>query len=400
MKKFVFKFTPQKLIDTAEDIKRRFPSTNQLAQERKNKYQQVDLEELLARIRKWKNSEVRSYAGQLKNREVYSLAYNFNQIPEELHEVVKSILVYRFKKSMVKVMWGNFCKNPDNRAITSFFNDTINRVKVIKFSNTPYSLLVRIFSTPDPIDWIIDYIIDLGFSYSKWIEYFQLTEKSQLVQSVIGRLFIKANRRIFEQEDNLLLLKLFSSLRTESFRKSAENYLEIFNVYEFDEELMELFKDRIGDPVENYLSSWNDMSEVARRKARQWFNNKEMKEFFASIDANEEEAQRRFEYWQNYNESIEKVKYIRYRLQLFLVFDKFVVIEFGEKGNAAYIYDKVYFNKHFANYMNDYNSVNNNRLKHKMEKFVGSEDNRIIHRDTTSGYWEQKADNKVKVLLR
>ncbi|MCK8827935.1 EH signature domain-containing protein [Natroniella acetigena] len=400
MKKFEFNFTPQELIAVKEEIKRRFPSANQSAQERKNRYQQVNLEEILKEIEQLSDNKLTNYAGGLKNREVYALAYSFNQIPSNLLKQVKMILTYRFKKSMVKIMWNNFSKRPDNQYITYFFKEVIDQIKKIKFTNTPYNLIKGIFSAQEPIGWVIDYIINLNLSYSDWVDYFQLTESSELVQSILADLFTRANKRIFTQEDAQLIFDLFSSLGTESFRKSAENYLELFKVEEFNEELMYLFKDRIGDPVEDYFQSWKDISNIASKKARQWFNTKEMEEFFSSIDANKEEAQRRFEYWKKYNHSIEKVKYVRNRLQLFLLFNKFAVIEFGEKGNAAYIYDRGYFNKHFANHMDKYNSVNNDRLKSRIDNFVGTEDNRIIHRDTKSTSWEQKADRKIKMLFR
>ncbi|KXS40895.1 MAG: hypothetical protein AWU54_1815 [Candidatus Frackibacter sp. T328-2] len=391
MRKFNFTFTPQKLTEANKKIKRTFPSANQLGKERKKKYENLDLEQLLEKISKTEEDKIKDFASGLKNRDIYALAYNFNNISKGLMYKVKEILTYRFKKSMVKIMWNNFTKDHENQYIISFFKEKIGLINRLKFRGSPYNLLVDLFSNDSPVKGIIDQIVSLRLNYEEWINRFHLKRESKLAQAIISNLFIQPNIDIFKQEENELLVKLFSYLNGNSFSKIAENYLELFSVEEFEEELMQLIKEKMGDPVEEYSVTWQNVSDIAYARAKQWFNNKEMEEFFINIEADDEEGRRRFNYWKKYLDTVEKVKYIREELQLFLIFKDIVVIEFGEINNSIFIYDRNYFENNLVKY-----TVENNKADNKKFKDTSKCIDWIRH----SSSWETKTDSIIQDLIK
>ena len=76
-----------------------------------------------------------------------------------------------------------------------------------------------------------------------------------------------------------------------------------------------------------------------------------------------------------------------------MIFNNFVVIEFGFKGNAVYFYEREYFEENLIQYMNENKSVDNNQLKHTY-KARNKRDKRVEKVNHYSS-WEDKAHNKI-----
>jgi hypothetical protein len=197
-----------------------------------------------------------------------------------------------------------------------------------------------------------------------------------------------------EKEEELI--KIFTEFKSEDFKKAAENYLIVFKQEEYLEELMYKIKNQIGDPREDYSTAWEQIDNKAKEKAAAWFNYKKLKEFFDSITTDQEEAKKRFAYWEKHYKEMKKVDYVKKYLQLFLTFDKFVVVEFGDLGNAVYFYKKDFFDQKLAQYMNKYNSVNNNSLKYTYE--ARNMSNKKVYKVNHMSSWQDKADKMIEEL--
>ncbi len=373
-------------------IRKKFPSRKEIYNNKKKKYEAQNIDYLLEQISELKNdNQIRMYALSLNIHDLYVLAYQFNDLePTYYYEKVIKILSERINKKLIDIMWRNFSQDLNNNThIIEFFRKTTEKFDYDKYTNPPYSLFGEIFSN-EPFTWLEKYIHNSEFRFKEDMNKLKIHIESDLGKNLTLRSFTLSDKKIFEREDNKQLKEIFSNINSKNLIKIAENYLLTFAIQEFEIEMMYYIKERIGDPTEEYSVRWKNFDETAFKKAKKWFITSELEKFFDNIEESEEEARRRFSYWLKYTDYIERAKCILEQLQLFLIFDNFVVIEFGKKGNAAYIYERNRFERDFAQYMNEKNAVKNRVLKDTFKHIK-----RIIH----GGNWESSTDQLLKNLL-
>lgn len=76
-------------------------------------------------------------------------------------------------------------------------------------------------------------------------------------------------------------------------------------------------------------------------------------EISKNIEATEEEARRRFNFWRNYLEYLEDAIFIpgEDKNKLVLIFKNIIVVEFSKTGNAAYIYRREVFEEWYGKHL-------------------------------------------------
>jgi hypothetical protein len=192
---------------------------------------------------------------------------------------------------------------------------------------------------------------------------------------------------------------------------------------EFQKVLVEVIHhdDRLGDPrLAGNAPGWRTMPQEAKERFLAWLAKETLQFFFDTLVPSNDENRRRAKFWLGYAKTPGKVKDFQvavsdddvYRIKasraktipsysrvtggktsaFLMVFEgyktEYVVIEFSETGNAAYIYTRKEFESG-ATKLRSYSFHLTDVLKRK-----GNEESRIIH----NGAWEPKARRTLSEL--
>ncbi len=393
MKIKTFSFQPTKLIAVKKKIQKTFPTKADIYNIKSEKAKAVDLDELLEKIRAYNQDKIIYLADSLKEAEITALAYNYSEISAELYQKINRIILHRKNKFFIKILWHNFADDYQNKDLKQLLGNLLASLAQL---NKQEKILDMIFSKSSPLLNMQKYIKDKQISLFKFLDQVNLIFENKVSKKLASELFIQGSKEVFMREKEQDLIKIFTEFKSEDFKKAAENYLIVFKEEEYLEELMYKIKDQMGDPREDYSTAWKQIDNKAKEKAAAWFNYKKLKEFFDSITTDQEEAQKRFSYWEKHVDIMKKVDYVKKYLQLFLTFNKFVVVEFGDLGNAVYFYKKDFFDQNLAKYTNKSNAKSNDYLKDP--KKARNDNYTYIYKINHRSGWQARADHMIKEL--
>jgi hypothetical protein len=287
-------------------------------------------------------------------------------------------------------LWHNFADDYQNKALKQLLGNLLASLAQL---NKQENILDMIFDNSSPLLNMHKYIKDKKISLFKFLNQVDLIFENKVSKKLAAELFSKSSKDVFIREKDKDLIEIFIELKSEDFKKVAENYLIVFNQEEYLEELMYKIKDQMGDPREDYSTAWKQIDNKAQEKAIGWFNLQVLKDFRDNIDVDDKEAEERFNYWVKYKNEAKPMLFIKKYKQLFLVFEKFAVIEFGNKGNAAYFYGIKFFNEKLRQFMDKNNPENNNYLKFYPK--ARDENIRNVERFRHIDGWQDTADKLV-----
>jgi hypothetical protein len=109
----------------------------------------------------------------------------------------------------------------------------------------------------------------------------------------------------------------------------------------------------MGIPKNN--SNWDGFPKRYIDTFNKWYNNKQLIKIFEI----ETDDPRRLKFWQKYIDYIKEIKFIPNVGQTIIMkFHTLDIVEFGEVGNACYIYENNYFNLEEINDKSGYKTVN------------------------------------------
>ncbi|CCU78669.1 hypothetical protein HSACCH_00808 [Halanaerobium saccharolyticum subsp. saccharolyticum DSM 6643] len=388
-----FFFQPSKLIAVKNEIKKTFPTKSDIYKIKSQKAKEVDLEELLKKIREFSLDRIIYLADSLKAEEIIALAINYSEIPNELYKKINKIILHKKNKFLIKILWNNFAEDYKNEDLNRLLGNLLASFSKL---NDQEKVLYNIFKDSSPLINMRKQIENNKITLFDFLEELDLIFENKISKRLAADLFSKSSKLFFIREEKDNLIKIFKELEINNLKEVVENYLFVFKDKEYQEELMYKIKDRLGDPREDYSTAWNNIAHKAKEKAAAWFNYKKLKEFFDSITTDQEEAQKRFSYWEKHVDIMEKVDYVKKYLQLFLTFDNFVVVEFGDLGNAVYFYKKDFFKENLAQYTSKYNAVNNKSLKYTYE--ARNNRNKYVYKVDHRNDWQHKVNRMLKEL--
>ena len=204
-----------------------------------------------------------------------------------------------------------------------------------------------------------------------------MKENLELVQESKYWAYVQGSAEFFGAQNEEQLMRDFSLLNFERLKKAIENYLTVVELDSFHDELMIFILKNFGVPGER-TSTWEGISQIAQDKCRIWYYKLELEEFF-NID--HETGKERFDFWEQYLDKIKNIRVGKEELILIMDFGRYMVVEFGKTGNAAYIYNKESFIRRFG--LPD-KAI---KMKSSQLKDQGVVWKRIIHQ----GAWQYKA---------
>jgi len=143
-------------------------------------------------------------------------------------------------------------------------------------------------------------------------------------------------------------------------------------------------KSIMGRPEDKkFTYYWKEVDDESRQKYLNWFNLRNIEDLFGDDE--------RSTFWKRHINQMKDSKVVKHKgdTQGFFDFGNFVVVEFKENGNAAFVYKKDYYVENLEQFTEHPNKKPNWYFKNKEVCLE-----RIVHRKS----WQIKADNLIRRL--
>lgn len=349
---------------------------------------EVNFKDLLNKIMKIKNeNELEKLAYELNTKELYLLA-NYcieNKYSVDLSKIFR-ILDLRYRKNFLKIYYYGFQRHYTNFDFNNYFSKVLRREQsdeYLGFQKGLSAVIASWLGKEDVIREIVKTYYKLNRDFESFVKIFKLNDNSKLVIDCKKHIYIYCDEERYLNTNEQYLLNTIKSFNRNELARFSDNYLRKVRFEKFQYSILNYINYNFDKPNNPYFSIyWKQMSSVAISKFNKWLSLKVMKDFFGESD--------RFRFWRNYLEILEGWYLVRSKGQLFLDFGNFVVVEFKEIGNAAYIYEKSVFEEKFGRFANESNAVPNSKLK---DQFLA------IDRITHSGNWEYRAAQIIRSVI-
>jgi hypothetical protein len=345
------------------------------------------LKQILEKIRAVGIGELRTIALELNTCDLYIICSHIasgNPSAGNTQNKLLQILRWRYRKGFLKFFWEAVQRHPNTMGIIAFFRELLskaeNPTKILGISDLNIQEFRNWVSSDHLINKAISLIQNLNIDYKVFMDRYSIRMESALATEILIELLSTCGKALFNSIDKYYLKEKLDSWTVQSQSRVLNNYLLKHEINEFAEVILSFIQrkyDNPGNPRQKYF--WDEMSEMAKRKYKQWYYSKLMDMFFSDRE--------RLYYWKRKIPLMIDLKYIRHHQQLFMYFGSVVAIEFGEVGNAAYFYKTPYFEKYFARFASDDNCVPNSELKVKIDN------NFIIHMPPN---WQYRMDYKLR----
>lgn len=177
------------------------------------------------------------------------------------------------------------------------------------------------------------------------------------------------------------------------FKIIMRNYENEYNIDKYPEDWFRLIEHYLKEPFDPVNTRWHNMKDEAEI-FRRWNIKVNIEKFFEREVIGGD--RRRKEFWKKYINNIYRINFFK-DLERFLVmeFESHTIIEFANKNNACYCYDKSYLDL-----IKIENNIINARLSKskKIKKLKVKEQARfnIGHRDSKYYKWEDKFERELK----
>lgn len=377
---YIYIYTPNKLIQTRKEFNERYKGKTGLIHQ--SEFSKQRFEELIEEIRGQETKNLAFFSRWLTERDIFLLANGFNAINDE---IIKRKVLQVFNicgsEKVIKQLFSNFLRNWHDALLKNFLKELLNK-QVYDF---PPAIWAEILKENNIEEYIGYEISHKSQPITESLRELGLDGNLELVQECKYWTYLKANSSFFRVQESEQLREDFSHLSLERLKKVVDNYLKVMDQNNFHNNLMVFILKSLGIPNETN-TNWNGISETAKEKFRNWFYRSELEKFFRLDPATGKE---RFEFWKKYVNNIKNLKVEENELILIMDFGRYIVVEFGKTGNAAYIYNKNVFIRNFGALDKAIN------LKNSLLKDQNLVWERVLHQ----GYWQYRAARLMDTVL-
>lgn len=188
-----------------------------------------------------------------------------------------------------------------------------------------------------------------GMLWDKWeekLKYYSISEEREIFSEFINEFLNKITDYIVLEKENInIILSNFIDKKNfqekiNVFKKILEHYKNISDVEIFSDIWMKKILKTLGHPDKNPIN-WIGISQEEIETMKRWLVKNQLEEIFTI----EVKDKKRLEFWKKYISYIKKIEFYRELNQAIVMeTDSHTFIEFGEKGNAFYAYERDYIN--------------------------------------------------------
>ena len=227
-----------------------------------------------------------------------------------------------------------------------------------------------------------------GLLKNKWEEhlnYYSISKEREIFYDFINEIFTKFIEYIQLRNENVdILLSNLIDKRTYndkiiSFKVILDHYKNVNDVEYFSDTWMKKILEDLGHPDKNPIN-WIGFKEDEIKIMKKWLIKNQLEEIFTI----EVKDKKRLEFWKKYISYIKKVEFYKGLNQAIIMETaSHTFIEFGEKGNAFYVYNLENLN---IKSIEGVGKINLWKLKNREEALIY-----LPH----SGSWERKFINEL-----
>jgi hypothetical protein len=380
----IVSFRPRQLLKAVEHVRRDHPDS-----EVSTKTVSADLiNQLRTKLRSVHKSQLNSLADRLLPRELKAALQLLCMNEDELiHERADAVLHHRLRKDLVKPAWRFLLANYPLDRLESLLRFFLSHFGNDCIGGTEYGFRIqRWFSAKRLVSGLLEDFEEFPRrDVEGWFRDARIPEWAQLRPAFWRNLLCNASKNLINALGHEVLLD-YARRETVSIQRGfAFNYLVQLGGRElWSAILLRWIRDQFGVPSRGNGQThfWRRIPEEIRLEFRRWINETTIRQFFDRV----RDPHGRFKFWEELIDEIEEAEVVLSNEAMLMDFGKFGVVEFSEKGNAAYVYGRTTFQR--FKMMNFLRSVND------LKDQTIAED-RIIHR----GPWEEKYRPKIKHFL-
>ena len=389
---FNFKFTPRKLLKVESEIKKVHLDVNESFSNKK-----VDtnrLRNILDRIESLNEEEILRFSYELTKDELYLLA---DYMPRNSYNVdlnkIYEILEIRFRDEFLPILFRgfqNYYYNVDfNKYFRNFLKLSSAPNKTLDISAEALAILVKWLEEEDIVQKIVKSYFVLDRDFHSYMKFFGFSINRKLYEDCMKYLYTCCDKEFYLEANVWELVNIIKTYSQDEMINFMNNYLMKLEIDEFQDEILEFIYSRYGKVDElRLVYIWDRIFPEAKEKYSIWVAQVEMNEFF--------QGDERYTFWFDYIKELSAKILVVNDKQLFLDFGKFIVVEFREINNAAYVYSKDVFDTHFSRYINRNNICDNGVFKNKNLMLT---EKKIIHRKGYRGVWQYRTSRLINDLI-
>lgn len=383
-----FVYRPAKLEAAVEEISRRY-SPAAVLERRRHKSASVDVKSLLETIARTPSDEaLREIALSLSAPEITALFFAVPEVPEaEVAVKVAKVIIWRRQRCLLGHAWPMFKGHPRHPGCRMLLAEALAQRAGPELPDRYRALLEKSVRTDDPAGAMASYLLSADdLLFPDLVGNMGVERECPLAAEVLQHYVLRSTKKHFLREGGAVLASYARSLQMPPFRRFTERYLLEMEPTFFQEDVTTLIVSRLGKPGDPHNRRWEGIDEGARRKFQRWLVESELRLFFDEIAGDPA----RWRYWMRQADRIRDVIRRDDPPILVMFFARGVAVEFGQPGNAAYLYTHEVWKAIYQDHLRWRTLWRPQDLKYR-ERCV----DRIEHR----GWWELVADETLEQIL-
>ncbi len=378
-------FQPRQLLNIIEAVRRDHPDSDF-----STKTASADLiNQLRIKLRAARRSQLNMLADSLSPLEMKAalqlLCMNEDEI---IHNRADAILRYRLRKDLVKPAWRFLLAHYPVDKLEVLFRFFLDHFGNDQIGGPEYGSRLKRWFTANRL--VTGLYTEFEESPQKdvdgWLRNARIPDWAQLRPAFWRELLCNTSRNLINTLGHEELQGR-ARLETVAIQQSfASNYLiQLGGRESWSVLVLRWIRDQFGVPPKGDAQTpfWRRIPEDVRREFRRWVNEATIQQFFVRI----RDPHGRFKFWQEFIDEIEEAVVVLSNEAMLMDFGKFGIVEFSQRGNAAYIYNRITFQR--FRMMGVLRSVSD------LKDQTIAED-RVIHHDG----WQEKLRPKIRHLLR
>jgi len=385
-----FRYRPVRLRESVAEATKSLPEGNGFLRTRATA--QIDITGLIDRIHEVPRQRVPQLAKELLNREIRMLLEHIPSLEEgEVLRRILEIAKLRWRPAYFKWGWHTLQDIPMSASLQTFmrFFTQIHPQSVASLCRSEEEeALLAILKSQRFMSTLAWHLMNSEKPYPQHVQDMGIQPDRGLDKEVFVQVFGQAERVVFGMAGVVFIQERMADLTMKDFLHVVNNYLNQHRLHELHSPLMHLTLSRLGPPDATGSSLWARVSDSARHKARQWHLQHQIKGFFADRDGVEEDRSR---YWSAKVHLMDEVQQVSSPPTLIIFIGNTVIVEFGMKGNAIYIYERKTFRNRLERCLSAGKYSYEGTLKDK---------NIALGRISHQSGWQYKCDRILRQLSR
>ena len=327
-----------KIRSRLETIRKQHPSASEPILD----FQTDDLTPLIERITQADPSQYTEIARSLTRHEATLLIHAYQRrLTDEAFASITSVLELRPLPRQLSQAWFVLRNHPDlsplidgMRAIAQAIklpkgNADIHLDRIHHFWQSPdiyNALVIDLADTPLPLE---------QWAHDSWNADIRPDAAFPIYNRIQAAILVNGSREVLLRHPIHEIASWFNSVPNALYDDAAVNYINCLKESEWSDEIITSCVDRHGLPAAMGLF-WSRVDKDKRLLIQRKVAAKLIGDFFDDVNDPED----RFDFWRHYVDQLIGITFPHSRSRVMLVFQKAVIVEFRDLGNAIYIYDR------------------------------------------------------------